>query len=77
MLCHHQCDTIMHQAIRYHLDKSVLTRHYEETLSKAFTVNKVHLHQIQLRDSDQLKDGVPPQRTMSEGLSCMPFCFMI
>ncbi len=45
----------MHQAIKYNLDKSVLTSHYEETLSKVFTVNKVHLHlhlqnqQIQLR----------------------------
>ncbi len=33
----------MHQAIKYHLDKSVLTSHYqihdEETLSKVFTVN--------------------------------------
>ncbi len=52
-----KCDTIMHQAIKYHLGKSVLTRHYKqhykETLSEVFTVNKVHLHlqnqQIQLR----------------------------
>ncbi len=41
----------MHQAIKYNLDKSVLTSHYKETLSKVFTVNKVHLQnqQIQLR----------------------------
>ncbi len=53
----------MHQTIIYCHNK----RHDKET-SKVFTVNKVNLHnqQIELRDSDQLKDGVPPQRTMSE-----------
>ncbi len=39
-----------------------------ETLSKSFTVNRVHLHkqQFQLWDSDELKDRLPPQRTMSK-----------
>ncbi len=39
-----------------------------ETLSKSFTVNIVHLQnqQFQLWDSDELKDGLPPQRTMSK-----------
>ncbi len=59
----------MHQAVKY-LDKSVLTRHYkrhDKETSKVFTVNKVHLQnqQIQLR-FNQLKDGVPPQRTISK-----------
>ncbi len=39
-----------------------------ETLFKYFTVNIVHLQnqQFQLWDSDELKDGLPPQRTMSK-----------
>ncbi len=39
-----------------------------ETLSKSFTVNIDHLQnqQFQLWDSDELKDGLPPQRTMSK-----------
>ncbi len=39
-----------------------------ETLSKSFTVNIVHLQnqQFQLWDSHELKDRLPPQRTMSK-----------
>ncbi len=39
-----------------------------ETLSKSFTVNIVHLQnqQFQLWDSDELKDRLPSQSTMSK-----------
>ncbi len=63
-----KCDTIMHQAIEYNLDKSVISditnKHYlkfSQWMKFIFKTSRFNW------DSDQLKDGVPPQRTMSEG----------